>query len=117
MQGKISTDTVRAALNLSQTHPQAKPLDVLDLVIRGRTGSLAVLGSLHPTSPFGQPLAGAFDPAMDPRDWAWIDHPNAEPAAGALLRSIWLDQVVTKFAVRQSFEPSASNVPSLDAQW
>lgn len=67
-------------MNLRQSHPQAEPVEILDLVLRGRSGSLADLGNLHPTSPFGQLLAAVFDSAMDPREWTPIDSPNAESA-------------------------------------
>jgi hypothetical protein len=103
VQGKISIDTIRAALNLSVSHPQATPVEALDLVFTGRKGSLAALGSLQPTSPFGQLLAAAFDPAIDPRDWALIVHPNFEAAVLVVLWEIWRDQVLPKCAARYSF--------------
>jgi hypothetical protein len=102
MQGTINTDTVQAAVNLSQSHPQAKPVEVLDLVFQGRTGSLSGLGNLHPTSAFGQMIAAAFDPGMAPQDWRLIDSPLSPPPLVAVLRQIWRDQVLPAFAARYS---------------
>ena len=43
MLGTISPNVARAAVGLHRSHPQAPVLDVLDTVLRDRTGSLAAL--------------------------------------------------------------------------
>ena len=68
---RIGPEVVVTALALMGSHAHAPALDMLDLVMRGRIGSLSDFSErdLHPTSPFGQVIAAAFDSGMEPGDW------------------------------------------------
>ena len=99
---------VASAVNLTRTHPQAPALDVLDLVMTGRTdqildfkGPTASNGSLaDPGSPFGSLLAAAFDEAMTPNEWAAFTGSNALPALRDACLEIWRTYVMPRFAAR-----------------
>lgn len=93
-----------AALALRRTHPTAPALDLLDLVMPERWGSLDDLGAhLHPTTPFGQLIAAAFDRGMEPEDWRLIDC-AAEAALVDELSRIWKTEVLSNFAARYLLE-------------
>ena len=80
MSGTIGPDVASAAVSLRRSHPHVSAADVLDVVMRGRTGSLADFGeSIEPATPFGFLIAEAFDDGMAPRDWALVTHPNTDP--------------------------------------
>lgn len=106
MVGTISPDVTRAAVALHRSHPQAPALDVLDLTMRQRAGSLRDLGdAIRAGSDFGAILAEAFDRGMSPDEWRVVNHPDADPALVAALLPVWRDAVVPKFAARYSLMP------------
>lgn len=89
------------ALALRRSHPHAPALDVLDLVMPNRTGTLTSFGAeIEPATPFGFLLAEAFDTGMAPEDWRLVTHPNTPPGVVAALRGIWTGEVLPKFAKR-----------------
>lgn len=94
------------ALALRMSHPHAPALDVLDLVMPNRTGTLTSVGAeIEPATPFGFLLAEAFDTGMAPEDWRLVTHPNTPPGVVAALRGIWTGEVVPKFAKRYGLTP------------
>lgn len=94
------------AVALRRSHPQAPALDVLDLVMQHRTGSLASFGAdIEPAKPFGLLIAEAFDTGMAPDDWRLVTHPNTPPSVVATLRGIWTGEVLPKFAKRYGLTP------------
>lgn len=103
MTGTISPDVASAAVALHRTHPQAPALEVLDVVMRQRVGSLRDFGeSTRAGSDFGGVLAAAFDRGMSPEEWRIVNHRNADPALIAALLSVWRDEVLPAFAARYS---------------
>ena len=103
MAGTIGPDVASAAVSLRRSHSHVSAVDVLDVVMRKRTGSLADFGdSIEPATPFGFLIAEAFDDGMAPRDWALVTHPNTDPALVAALLRVWKDEVLTAFAARYS---------------
>ena len=95
------------AVALRRSHPQAPAIDVLDLVMKHRTGSLASFDSagIEPATPFGFLLAEAFDTGMAPEDWRLVTHPNTPPGVVATLRGIWTGEVLPKFVKRYGLTP------------
>ena len=57
------------SLKLRASHPAAPPLDVLDLVLRGRRGRPINFGDVAPVSPLGVLVVEAFDRGMPVSDW------------------------------------------------
>jgi hypothetical protein len=101
MQNNLDPLVAQAAVALRKSHPQAPPLEALDLAMRQRTGNLADLGeTTWPTTPFGQLLALCLDRGMTPEEWLPIDNPLADPVMVAAMRQIWRDVVLTAFAKR-----------------
>lgn len=87
MQDALATAIVRESLALSVSHPHAPPLDVLDLVMRGRQGCLLDFG-LHmvPPDPFAILVAQAMGDPMPPEDWESFTGPEADPRLRAAMR-------------------------------
>lgn len=99
MVNTISPDVARAAVSLRRSHPQAPALEVLDVVMRQRTGSLQDFGdAIRPGSDFGAIIAAAFDQGMAPTDWNLVNHPNSDPALVAALTQVWDTYVLPRFA-------------------
>ena len=97
----ISPDVAHAAVAIRRSHPAAPALEVLDLCLTQRTGSLADFGSeIEPATPFGFLLAEAFDTGMAPQDWSLYSHPSTPAAVVQVLRGIWDGEVLDKFASR-----------------
>lgn len=105
MKDTLTPQIAQAAVDLSISHPQAKPLEILDLVLQGHVGKVESLGPLHPTSPFGQLIATAFDTTMHPRDWNLVNNLHGEPNAIAVLWGFWYRQVLPDFAKHYGLEP------------
>lgn len=105
MKDTLSEQLAQTAVDLSISHPHAKAIEIIDLVLAGRTGKVDSLGPIHPTSPFGQLIATAFDRAMDPRDWKLIDNTKGEPRVVAALWGIWYRKVLIDFANHYGLEP------------
>ena len=90
MSGTISPNVAAAAVALHKGHPQATPRDVLDTVMRGRSGGLDEFGdTIKPGSPFGLIIAAAFDAGMLAQDWQIVNNANADPALMAGLLAAW----------------------------
>ena len=103
---QIAHDIGLAAASLRRTHPSAPALDALDLVMRGRSLSLAALGDgLHPCTLLGQIVAEVFDRGMAPQDWFLVTSPNSPPAMVQALMSIWHNEVLPRFAARYKLTP------------
>lgn len=94
-------DVVQEALALRASHPHAPPLDVLDLVIRGREPWLDDLREhLIPPSPFALLVAEAFGDVSPADEWRALSGPNADPAVRAAMRRMYDECVLSKFVRR-----------------
>jgi hypothetical protein len=102
-------NVVQAAVSLGRSHPHAPPLDVLDLVMRGREGQMLnfiEVGVRHasladPSSPFGQLVAAALDRGMEPEDWISLTSDRADAHLRERLLDLWRDEVMeSTFAKR-----------------
>jgi len=72
------------------SHPQALALDVLDSVMRGRTGKPIDFGDLAlPLREFALTVAEAFDTVMTRAEWQAWTRSGADPQARAALLAIW----------------------------
>ena len=80
-------------------HPNAPALDLLDLIIRGYTGSVSDFVDA------GQLIAEAFDRGMAPEDWRLVEHPNTRAQAVAALMRVWQSEVVPAFGARYALAP------------
>lgn len=98
-----------STVDLGLSHAHAPPLDVLNLVMRGREGQTldfsyprARHGSLADSaSPFGQIVAAALDGGMDPPDWIDFTSDRAHAGMRATLLQIWRDDILgARFAKR-----------------
>lgn len=99
MQGTIGPDVARAAVALHKSHPKAPAKEVLDVVMRGRSGSVADFGdSIRAGSDFSMIVAAAFDDAMGLQDWPIVNSPTADPKLVAALVSIWQSHLLPRFA-------------------
>jgi ABC-type branched-subunit amino acid transport system substrate-binding protein len=102
MSSTIQPSLALAAVALRQSHPQVPPLEVLDLVMRQHSGSVADFGdATWPTAPFGQLLAACFDRGMSPDEWRMIDTSPDQQFVDAL-HTVWGDVVLASFAARYS---------------
>jgi hypothetical protein len=91
---------VTAALALASSHRHAPARDVLDLAMQGARVTLDDLGDhTHPSAPFGQLLAVAFD-HTPPADWAAWTGPAADPVLRNAMMQIWRHEVLGVFVVR-----------------
>ena len=93
------------ALRIRASHAQASPVEVLDLVMEGRSifGDVLNLQAgamLHPRTPFGQLLAQALDRTMTPQEWFDWSSPQADPTLRAGLLRVWQDHVLEKLLER-----------------
>jgi len=87
--------------NLRRTHPHAPALDVLDLVMRGRTGKPIDFGDLAmPPREFALTVAEAFDTVMTRAEWQAWTRPGADPQVRAAALAIWPIEVWPKFCER-----------------
>ena len=84
------------SLKLRASHPAAPPLDILDLVLRGRHARPINFGDLSPVSPFGLLVVEAFDRGMAVSDWiGFYRYPDPRVIAG--LDGIWHNEVWPAF--------------------
>jgi hypothetical protein len=80
---------------LHRSHPSAPPVDVIDLVMKGRQGQrlnfieigVRCASLADPSSEFGQAVERALDEAMSAAEWAAFTSDRADP----LLRDACLD--------------------------
>ena len=101
---------VQATVNLRRSHPHAPPLDVLDVVMKGREGQelnfldadgWPIRSLAHPADEFGQVVAAALDQGMDPGDWVSFTSDRADPVMRETVLDIWKDDIMgTRFAGR-----------------
>jgi len=106
MLGTIGPDVARAAVALRRSHPHAPALDVLDIVMKRRSGRLADFGdTIEPATPFGDLIAEAFDKGMAPEDWYLVKSPATPPAVLTILMNIWRTDVLPRLASRYSLAP------------
>lgn len=105
---------VAEARVLRRAEPQMTVLDVLDQVMRGRTGRPVEFGELAtPPAPFALLVAEAFDGGMLPSDWVGLWCGNSHPRIRAFLLQLWADEVWPQFIVRYSlYQGSATRWPS-----
>jgi len=98
-----AVDIAARALLLRLQHPDWPAVEVIDQVMRGRTGRWIDFGDLAlPPSPFALLVAEAFDRGMEPSDWEGLLRSTAPPRVRELLLQIWADEVWPNFCVRYS---------------
>jgi hypothetical protein len=96
----------RTAVGLCRSHPHVPVLDVLDVVMRQRCGSLSDFGAaIEPATPVGDLLATAFDKGMAPGDWHLAARSETAPAVVAALLKLWRSDVLPLFAARYGLAP------------
>lgn len=106
-----AVDIAARALLLRRQEPRLSALEVLDQVMRGRSGRWMDFGQLAlPPAPFAVVVAEAFDTGMLPCDWAGLLKPHSPPRVHELLLQIWADEVWPKFLVRFSLYRAAAAV-------
>ena len=93
---------VALALQAEQRiHPDLPPLELLDRVMQGRTGSVGDIADAdRPGSELGQVLAACFDRGMTPEEWRGLTGPTANPAVVDKLLEVWHFTVLAGFAHR-----------------
>jgi hypothetical protein len=98
----ISAAVIDESVNLRASHPAVPPLDILDLVLRGRRTRSINFGVISPVSPFGLLVAEAFDRGMPVSDWVGF-YRFPDPRVIAALDEIWRKKVwpafVTHFGI------------------
>lgn len=93
----------RALLLLRRQEPRLPAVQVLDEVMRGRSGRWIDFRDLAiPPEPFALLVAEAFDAGMLPCDWAGLLRPGCPLRVRELLLQIWANEVWPKFRVRYS---------------
>jgi len=95
-------DFAAVASTLRSLHPKAPALGVLDIAMQGHEGSAVDLTAkwLTPGSPFGQVVAAAMDPGMEPEEWRAWTQPPADPVLQAAMLEILRDVVMPAFVER-----------------
>jgi hypothetical protein len=99
---------IESAVDLTRSHPSARPFDVLDLVMKGRqeqTLNFIEIGvrsaSLaDPGSDLGQVVARAFETAMDLAEWSALASPTADPILRDACLNGWRDEAVGRVCAR-----------------
>ena len=119
MESTPSSAIALAVRALQRSHPDVPPLDLLDLVMQGRTGSVVDIADAdRPESELGQALAVCFDRGMTPAEWRGLTGPTADPLLVSALREVWRDVVLAGFARRYELvmadaqHPSGSPLPA-----
>ncbi len=96
-----AVSVVHQVESLRLSHPHAPALDVLDLVMRGRTGKPIDFGDLAlPPREFALTVAEAFDTVTTRAEWQAWTRPGADPQARAAALAIWPIEVWPKFCER-----------------
>jgi hypothetical protein len=97
MTNRLSPDVASAAISLRASHRAASAREILDLVLRDRTGALGDFGAqLAPATPFALLMAEAIDGIeMMP---AWSQWAQADPVLGQMLNERWRDEILPRFA-------------------
>ena len=91
----------QAALSLTRTHPHARAIDVLDLVMRGQIDqALDFANFAAPAAPFGQLVAAAFDDAMTPVEWKAFTGATADAQLRQGCLELWRTYVMPQFEAR-----------------
>ena len=65
----VAAAVIDKSSKLRGSHPAASPLDILDLVLRGRRARPIDFGEISPVSPFGLLVVEAFDRGIPVSDW------------------------------------------------
>ena len=92
----VAAVVIDESLKLRASHPAAPPLDVLDLVLRGRRGRPINFGDVAPVSPFGLLVVEAFDHGMPVSDWIGF-YRFPDPRVIAALDGVWRKEVWPSF--------------------
>lgn len=105
---------VAEAIEIERTRRDLKPIEVLDLVMRGRKGTAPDFGSIDhpsggqlvdPASPFGALLAAAFDEQVTLSGLRKVDANDSPPSS---FERFWLERVMRAFRERYKLHaPSA----------
>ena len=104
---------VAEAIELEHNRRDLRPIDVLDLVMRGRKGTAPDFGEIggplgehvgEPASPFGTLLAAAFDEQVT---LSGLRRVNAGDSSPSSFERFWLERVMRAFRERYKLhEPS-----------
>ena len=84
------------ALKLRASHAAAPPLDILDLVLRGRRARALNFGDISPISAFDLLVVEVFDRGMPVSDWIGL-YRHPDPRVIAALDDIWRKEVWPAF--------------------
>lgn len=88
----VAVAVIDESSKLRGSHPAAPPLDVLDLVLRGRRARPINFGEISPVSPFGLVGVEAFDRGMPVSDWIGF-YRDPDPRVIAALDNSWRKEV------------------------
>jgi hypothetical protein len=97
---------VAEAVEFERTRRDLKPLEILDLVMRGRRGTAPNFGSIDgpvgqhlvdPASPFGALLAAAFDEQVTLSGLRKVSADTSPPSS---FERFWLERVMRAFRER-----------------
>jgi hypothetical protein len=103
----ITPDVADAAVALRASHPQASAREILDLVLRGRSGAVADLGpGIDAGQDFALLVTDAFDDDMA-LAWAHWTRTDVDPALLHLLNQRWRDTVLPSFAATYGLDHEA----------
>lgn len=101
MSDAVAAAIVAEALALRASHPHAPPLDVLDLVMRGRRDRLIDFDDhMVPPAPFALLVAEAMGDVMSAAEWLAATGPKADPHLRATLQLQYALNVWPQFLVR-----------------
>lgn len=97
-----------AATILDRTHPHAPPLDVPDLVMRGRAGKVLGISESNeqdcnlagPVAPVVQPVVAAFDEAMTPAERRAFTSAAADAGLREESLHVWRVYIAPRFEAR-----------------
>ena len=108
MPNSAAAKIIHDALEWNRAYPKATALDILDQAMEGHEDSdpnfeddtLPDGDQFHPSTPFGQLVAEAFDTGMPPEDWLALTSKSADPRIADALMGVWFDEVTPAFAER-----------------
>ena len=92
----VAAAAMDEALKLRATHAAAPPLDILDLVLRGRRARALNFGDISPISAFDLLVVEVFDRGMPVSDWIGL-YRHPDPRVIAALDDIWRKEVWPAF--------------------
>ena len=97
----VAATVIDESLKLRASHPAVPPLDILDLVLRGRRARPINFAEISPVSPFGLLVVGAFDRGMPVSDWVGF-YRFPDPRVVAALDGVWRKEVWPSFTAHFS---------------